>query len=140
MTHIGFTDRSTKNVVLTQQYDDADEYGDDGPGAEAGGRHGPRGAAVSVVVTRTDFDSDHGAVGQRRVPGIGHDDGDLVHAGLQVRDPQPQLSVVTWRPGGGLWGTKGSEEEGHKIRQCTVEELHFVPSRISCHRYKGVTH
>lgn len=54
--------------VLTEQDDDADEDGDDGAGAQTGGRHGSGGAAVPVVVAGTDLDSDGGAVGQRRVP------------------------------------------------------------------------
>lgn len=53
---------------LTEQDDDADEDRDDGAGAETGGRNGSGGAAVPVVVAGTDFDPDHGAVGQRRVP------------------------------------------------------------------------
>lgn len=54
--------------VLTEQDDDADEDGDDGAGAQTGGRHGSGGAAVPVVVAGTDLDPDGGAVGQRRVP------------------------------------------------------------------------
>lgn len=95
---------------LTQQYDDADEDGDNGARAQAGGGHGPGGAAVSVVVTGADLDPDHGAVGQRRVPRVGHDDGDLVHAGLQVGDPQPQLGEVAC----GLRGQEGGVERHRK--------------------------
>lgn len=80
--------------ALTEQYDDADEDRDDGAGAEAGGRHRSGGAAVPVVIAGTNLDSDGGAVGQRRVPGIKHIDGDLVHACLQVGDPKFQLRVV----------------------------------------------
>lgn len=65
---LSFKDGLFVRLVLTEQDDDADEDGDDGPRAEAGGRHGPRGAAVPVVITGTHFDSDQGAVGQRRVP------------------------------------------------------------------------
>lgn len=54
--------------VLTEQDDDADEDRDDGAGTETGGRNSSGGAAVPVVVAGTDFDPDHGAVGQRRVP------------------------------------------------------------------------
>lgn len=77
----------TSQLSLTEQYDDADEDGDDGPGAETGGGHGSGGAAVAVIVAGANFDPDHRAVGQRGVPRVGHDDGDLVHTGLQVRDP-----------------------------------------------------
>lgn len=103
--------------VLTEQYNDADEDRDDGAGAEAGGRHGSGGAAVPVVIAGTNLDPDGGAVGQRRVPGIGHNDGDLVHAGLQVGDPEFQLRVVTWKevctPRGG--GIKETEEDKMEV-------------------------
>ncbi len=79
--------RFDHRVVLTEQYNDADEYSDDGSGAKAGGCHSTCGAAVPVIITGTNFDSNHRAVGQRRVPGIGHYDGDLVHTRLQVRNP-----------------------------------------------------
>lgn len=45
-------------MVLTEQDNYADEYGDDSSGAETGGRHGPCGAAVPIIVTGTNFDSD----------------------------------------------------------------------------------
>lgn len=85
--------------LLTEQNDDADEDGDDGAGAETGGRHGSGGAAVPVVVAGTNLDSDGGAVGQRRVSGIKHSDGDLVHARLQVGDPKFQLRIVAYVKG-----------------------------------------
>lgn len=123
-------------VALTEQYDDADEYSDDGTGAQSGGCHGPRGTAVPVIVAGTHFDSDHGAVGQRRVPRVGHDDGDLVHACLQVRNPQPELSIVTWsvrarrcRGWEGWEVGKGSEEEGQtkgKIRLDSVLQRLYI--------------
>lgn len=111
-------------VVLTEQNDDADQYCDDGPSAKAGGSYSPRGAAVPVLITGTHFDSDHGAVGQGRVPRVGHDDGDIVHPCLQVGNLQPQLGVVTWTEGqkreqsqmsgkresGGEGGGEGSHE------------------------------
>lgn len=74
-------------TVLTEQYDNTDEYSDDGPSAKASGCYSPSGAAVPVVVTGTHFDSDHRAVGQRRVPRVRHNDGDLIHTWLQVRNP-----------------------------------------------------
>lgn len=84
-----------ESPVLTEQYDDADEDRNDGAGAETGGRHGSSGAAVPVVITGTNLDSDGGAVGQRRVPGVEHNDRDLVDACLQVGDPKFQLRIVT---------------------------------------------
>lgn len=53
---------------LTEQNDDADENGDDGPRAQASSCHGSCSAAVPAIVTGTDFDSDQRAVGQRRIP------------------------------------------------------------------------
>lgn len=73
--------------LLTQQYDDAYEDGDDGARAQAGGGHGPSGTAVSIVVAGADLDPDHGAVGQRGVPRVRNNDGDLVDACFQVGDP-----------------------------------------------------
>lgn len=88
------TELNIASPVLTEQYDDADEDGDDGAGAETGGRHGSGGAAVPVVIAGTHLDPDGGAVGQGRVSGIKHNDGDLVHACLQVGEPKLQLRVV----------------------------------------------
>lgn len=83
--------------LLTQQYDDADENGDNGACAQAGGGHGPGGTAVSVVITGANLDPDHGAVRQWGVSRVRHNNGDLVDAGLQVGDPQSQLGEVTYR-------------------------------------------
>jgi len=82
-------------LVLTEEDDDADEDGDDGSGAQAGGRHGPEGGAVPVLVAGAHLDLDDRPVGQRRVPRVRHDDGHLVDAGLQIDlVPQPEASVV----------------------------------------------
>ena len=88
---------ATRGEILTEEDDDADEDGDDGAGAQAGRRHRPGGAAVSVPVARTHLDADHGALGERRVPRVGHEHGDVVETRLQVGDLQPQLGVVAWR-------------------------------------------
>lgn len=68
--------------ILTEQYDDADEYGDDGPGSQASRRHGPERGAVSVLVAGTHLHFDDRPVGQRRVPRVRHNYRDLIHPWL----------------------------------------------------------
>lgn len=75
-------------VVLTEQYDDADEYGDDGPSAKASSCHRSSGTTVPIIITGTHFDPDYRAVGQGRVSRVGHDDGNLVHACFQIGNPK----------------------------------------------------
>lgn len=85
------------SAVLTEQDDDADQDGHDGAGAQTGRGHRTNGGAVPVLVARAHLDLDDGRVGQRGVPGVGDDNGDVVHASLEVQDAQAQLGVVTWQ-------------------------------------------
>lgn len=69
-------------LILTEQNDDADEDGDDGPGTEASGCHGPNGGAVPVFIAGTHLHFDDRSVGQRRVSRVRHNYRDLIHPWL----------------------------------------------------------
>ena len=66
------------NAILTEQYDDADEDGDDGSGSKASRRHGPQRGAVSVFIAGTHLHFDDRPVGQWRVPRVRHNYRDLI--------------------------------------------------------------
>lgn len=80
---------------LTEEDDDAEEDGDDGPRAQTGGHDVLLVGAVSVVVALADFDPQVGGVGHGEVARVCDDDGDLVDAALQEAYLQAHLSVVT---------------------------------------------
>lgn len=81
--------------ILTEQYDDTDEYGYDRSGPQSSGSHSSGGSTVSVVITRTHLDLYNGPVREGRVTGVRHDDGNIIHLCIQVGNPQSQLGIVT---------------------------------------------
>lgn len=83
-------------AILTEQDDYADEDGHDGTGAQASRCHCPDGGAVTILVAWAHLDFDDGRVGQRGVPRVCDDDGDIVHPGFQVQDAQAELRMVPW--------------------------------------------
>lgn len=81
--------------TLTEEDDDAQEDGYDGPRAQTGGHDVLLVSAVPFHVALTDFDPQVGGVGHGQVARVGDDDGDVVDAALKEADPQAHLSVVT---------------------------------------------
>lgn len=82
--------------TLTEEDDDAEEDGDDGPGAQAGRHDVLLVGAVPVHVALAHFDAQVGGVGHGQVARVRDDDGDLVDAAFEEADPQAHLGVVTW--------------------------------------------
>lgn len=80
---------------LTEEDDDAQQDGDDGPCAQSGSHKELLIRAVSIVVTLTHLHAQVGRVGHGQVAGVGDVDRDLVDASLQEADLQAQLGMVT---------------------------------------------
>ena len=81
--------------TLTQEDDDADEDGDDGTRAQAGGHYVLLVGAVAVDVTLTHFDAQVGCVGHGQVARVGDDYGDLVDTTFQEANLHAHLGIVT---------------------------------------------
>lgn len=81
---------------LTEEDDDAEQDGDDGAGAQAGGHDVLLVGAVAADVTLAHFDPQVGGVGHGQVARVGDDDGDLVDAALEEADLQAELCIVAW--------------------------------------------
>lgn len=72
---------------LTEEDDDAEQDGNDGAGAQAGGNEELLIGAVPVLITLTHLHAQVGRVGHGQVAGVGDGDGDLVDASLEEADP-----------------------------------------------------
>ena len=94
--------------VLTEQYNDTDEYGDDGSSAQSGHIHSSQCGAVSVAVTGTHLHLYDRPVGEGGVPRVRHDHRDLLHPRLQVHlIAQTQTTIVPYE----------REREGERKRE-----------------------
>lgn len=81
-------------VKLTEQYDDTDEDGDDGSGAQSGGDDSLHVHTVSMVIALADLDPQVGRVGHGQVARVCDHDGNFVDPAGQGADSQAELSVL----------------------------------------------
>lgn len=80
---------------LTQQYDDTDQDGNDGPSAQTSSHDPLHVHTVSMVITLAHLDPQQGRVGHGQVSRVCDGDGDLIEAAGQRAESQPKLGVLT---------------------------------------------
>lgn len=80
--------------TLTEEDDDAQEDGNDGTGAQAGGHDVLLVGAVPVDVALAHFNPQVGGVGHRQIPRVCDYDRNLIDATFKEANLQADLSVI----------------------------------------------